>query len=523
MKKLYLLFLILFSFSLYCMEALNDYPTPLAHDSSQADAADTKVFQELSDRFELSNIEVFQELSKKWHLSAEDMRQLLLVAPYIITQKGPLHTHTIVDDPCMSSMFAMSSMMIAAMLPRKRQRVEDEDVRSVQLAYNPHIPDEIALGYYSGDPDNTHVSFWNSKTGQVRREIHPEHWLNSISFNPQNPQEIAVSSSVCGVSIWNHITGAQQASLPKDKAMDPEIVVYNPHNGEELAIGYRDGYNKGNHRVEIWNTKTGTYSHQFFLPGYPNAIEFNPHEDGSVAVACHESNSVYIWKPGKLDAPTELKHTSDSDYKRVDAIAFHPHNPTQVATACDDHVYIWNYPSEKLHSLLKHGRAQKVAYNPHCNGQLVSIGQSESGNTARIWHKETGEMLHELPTSYAGDIDLAFNPLNPRELAISCRKQGVRLWDIEGVQQERTSFVMPFLKSMLKLFSSTDSSLILVFKKDNGCPYSSSYPDNWQECAEWEKGMPSWMPDWKERCCFRILINLPREVKNKLLSLIKFQ
>ncbi len=255
--------------------------------------------------------------------------------------------------------------------------------------------------------ENGELFIWDTETGdEVATLTHPDVFLVSLAFSPDNKQVATSSDGVYSAFIWDIETEEQLLEIPLDElSLD---IAFHP-DGHLLVTGTWDG------EVSLWNTETGTEVHTFDAEGRVGMLAFS--SDGRFLLI--GGGNGYIMALDNYEIIATLPHKS-----YVLSVAFSP-DGTLVATASTDSVAaIWDAATgEQLRTFHHQGRAEDITFSP--DGQWVAIASEDS--RLRLWHIDSGE---ETQMHHDGAVTLVTFSPDSRWLASVSDDQTARLWDI---------------------------------------------------------------------------------------------
>jgi len=203
--------------------------------------------------------------------------------------------------------------------------------------------------------------------------------------------------------------------------------------------------------INIWNVSTGETIHQ--LTGDPILVKsVSITADGeTIASASAEDANIKIWDANNGELIRTLRgHT---DY--VNSVAIRKHSHLLVSGSSDRTAKLWNWQTgELLKTFGEHNHivnavaidpfGSKLASGTYSAGDILGAETSSANNPGaeiKLWHLETGELLHQL-TGHSQTITcLAIDPYG--HLLASASYDGtIKIWNLHSGQLLQTLEVL---------------------------------------------------------------------------------
>jgi len=203
-------------------------------------------------------------------------------------------------------------------------------------------------------------------------------------------------------------------------------VIWSP-DGTKIATG------DGSSDLTIWDAKTGLIlAHAFYCDDWINTLAWNPVNDRSLAVGCHNKGGAHLlqWNPDKKDVEeTKSLNHGQTSVEGVTGVSWS--NDGQIlATAGNDTIDMWK-PNGTLIRSIHTGDSVgeeagkeigKVAWNP--DGTVLAVA---SGIDVELWGRD-----RHLIAVLKGHHRIVESVMWNKQTLVSASDDGtVRLWEID--------------------------------------------------------------------------------------------
>jgi WD40 repeat protein/serine/threonine protein kinase len=260
------------------------------------------------------------------------------------------------------------------------------------------------------------VTIWNSKTGEVIREIPDAHTdsVVGVAFH-RDRKYIASVGADTRVKVWDWETKHKEFDESCDvrrKFGAAQTAVFSP-DGKLLAAG-------SDQVVRIWDWKNGRVLHT--LRGHAWTISLAFTRDGRQLASASTGDNVRLWDLESVNHPVR---TFPPHGHPVGALAFSPDGGQLAEANLNGCVNLWDTTTGELLQRLPHdGTVQGVAFSPK-DQRLASSGEDK---TVRVWDPKSGREVLGLRghTGWCGSV--AFSPDGLR-LASASKDRTIRVWD----------------------------------------------------------------------------------------------
>jgi WD40 repeat protein len=233
-------------------------------------------------------------------------------------------------------------------------------------------------------------------------------------------------------------------------ASEVSTVSFTP-DGRLIASGGTDGV------IKIWNHE-GILLSNYQLGQPITSFEFSP-DSNRLAVATipdilsnplPQKGQIQIFEVrNTLEGKVELSLLSTADFTqgfhmgRVLSVAFNPTNSDELASGGEDGtVKLWDFQGNLKATFTGHLDAvTDVNFTP--NGRLLA--SSSRDNTVKLWQIQQKALIHSLDRHERQVSKVAFNPVDPTELASAGFDNQVLIWKLPEALSEDVPFASPQL------------------------------------------------------------------------------
>jgi WD40 repeat protein len=190
-------------------------------------------------------------------------------------------------------------------------------------------------------------------------------------------------------------------------------------NDARLSPDGRLAVTAGSQGAQLWNARTGTRARTLRVAGAVSVARFSP--DRSILVTGSSNGDVQLrrTRDGGLIAAREQEGP-------VTDAAFAPDGKA-VATAGGEGASVWRVDGGRRRLLRSPRSVSRLAFSP--DGSLIATAGVDG--VARLWHAESGRLLHVLRSSPLPLTDVVFSP--DGRLLLTTRtgiKDNVETWDV---------------------------------------------------------------------------------------------
>jgi WD40 repeat protein len=311
----------------------------------------------------------------------------------------------------------------AARLNYPRQLFADYTSEVSNLAFSSH-----GEYIFTGNSNGT-AHMWDARTGEKIQQFNAGSLLNPppitwLAISPDDRYLLTMGGSVTSVSsmvsVWDTKTGTKARMLSTWNGISPNVAVFSA-DGKYIFTGLVGPV------VEVFDLKTGTRMHEYFLPDPAFTILYiSPDGKYAISSTTLQEGTVQLW--GLDESVTRLQ-----DFTYGAAVSGAPQN---IAISADGtsvligyiggSAVLWNISSGEILQIFQGHEAEvrSVAFSP--DGNYVLTGGLDK--TTRIWSVQTGAEL--LRVGASGIVNsVAFSP-DGKAILTGCADGTVQLWDV---------------------------------------------------------------------------------------------
>ncbi|MBN1139102.1 MAG: hypothetical protein JXM73_21155 [Anaerolineae bacterium] len=271
----------------------------------------------------------------------------------------------------------------------------------------------------SGSSDGT-ARVW-SLAGDEDREAAGRHSRYVFSVAPIPGKARAVSSALDGnIKVWDLASGRTVLTL-RGHARAVDVVRVTP-DGTRAVSGGRD------RSVRVWDLATGQAVH--VLDGLPNIASLVEITGDGRHVVAAAGKTLFAWH---LETG-ELMHIFEGHSDTVRALAVSPDDRLVLSASSDGTVKVWDLVVGQALRTLTGGDAstQTVLVTPDGSRAILAADCA-----LRVWHLETGRLLHDL-AGHAALIRRVCFATRGRYLISASADGCLKTWDLESGRELHT-------------------------------------------------------------------------------------
>jgi WD40 repeat protein len=237
------------------------------------------------------------------------------------------------------------------------------------------------------------------------------------------------------VKIWDVGKTKLVSSLKLNSGQDPHIVGIDWNNSDFLLSCCLDSIFllkfEALKLTLISSLKVGVMGYQ---------IKFDPFNDKSCAVGCHDS-TIKIYQTS-FDNKTPLKNLTGHS-KKVFGLSYNPLRKGILASTSDDSkVGIWDLENNTNFLLSGHTDNTRQAVWLIEVPDILLTGSWDG--TVRIWDIQLKSCLFTINEHYSDVYGLSISPNHPFLLTSSSRDNSIRFWDISPCARDLINYVINF-------------------------------------------------------------------------------
>jgi WD40 repeat protein/energy-coupling factor transporter ATP-binding protein EcfA2 len=241
------------------------------------------------------------------------------------------------------------------------------------VAYSPTDPNQLV----SASEDGSAI-VWDLKSGRPIHPLQADNQIYDAEFSPKG-NLVVTAGSDRRARVWDVSTGTLIAMLPRQDAV-LWGATFDPANPEVVALASAD------HTAMAWNWYTGQIVTTF--AGHTNVVRsvaFSP--DGRLLLTGSADNTARVWDVATGEPTATLfGHTGG-----VFGTAFSPDGHLVATASADESIRLWDpVTGQELRVLRGHRAGVRSVSFIHEGSLLVTA--SEDG-TARTWSTSTGEVV----------------------------------------------------------------------------------------------------------------------------------
>ena len=253
-----------------------------------------------------------------------------------------------------------------------------------------------SLGYadvYNAQTDELVKSFAGTRTVAI----------NSVSFNPQDGQQIVTGDNVGTVFVWTLENNTPVLTIPAHTAR-VNSVVFSPDGNMILTAG-------NDKTARLWDSKTGSLLHEFQHDNWVKDARFS--DDGDWIVTASADKTAKVWDARTYAELLVLKgHTDFVD------VALFSHDGSRIYTASDDNtIVVWDaVTGTALQTLFGHtGHVVDLDLSP--DGMLLVSGSADT--TVKVWDLASSKELYTFMGNNETSRSVSFSADGRRVLTAS--------------------------------------------------------------------------------------------------------
>lgn len=254
-------------------------------------------------------------------------------------------------------------------------------------------PDETQIISGGTDKKITFTNCTSAKSKKIYEGPSLQSLITSLAISPDGTSIVSGGNDNL-VKLWSKTSGKM-------------LRVYQAHTGEVSAISFSPN---GSHIMSgsrdktciLWNKISGLKVEEFKADEPVTSLAFPPDSDKKFVCAAGKALKIFTISPKKLIMTGE-GHT---DFITMVAYSF---DGLRIVTGSVDRtVILWDTNGKVLKTFEGHsGPVYSVGFSPKDGSKIISAGYE---NTIRVWDKDSGDVLQEIPAHYHDINSVAYSP-----------------------------------------------------------------------------------------------------------------
>lgn len=270
----------------------------------------------------------------------------------------------------------------------------------------------------SGVIEGSGTKLWDSRTGEVKKQLRSPEGAASIAAISSNGESIAEAGDDATLRLWNTVSESKAViGAPGSESISALAL---SSDGQLIAIG---------NGKELMLASAGSGEKLREFPGQESTINCLVFSNDNQILASADETGIKV-----RDLTSGQIRNTFSTVSKVTALRFAPGDRVLVSASEDGSVSLWDLRTGVLSSQLKKHTAAVNAIAFSTTGDLMATGGDD--RTVIIWETATGKAKRTLKGHDLTVTSLAFSP-DASLLACGSGNAAVVLWDVRDGKLNR--------------------------------------------------------------------------------------